>query len=247
MRVFVIGWLCLLTACGYYHEVKDGQSGQGALTGGTMGFASVKAAVFDPYCIACHGQNGAGGVSLETYARVLPLKDAIRSSVVSGRMPKRSTLPEREKSILLAWIDAGAPENSNLPLDGGGNTGGVPPPPPPPSPVLDFATVKSQIFQPQCVGCHSTFATYRAVKSSLRAIESKIMSNQMPPQQPLSQDQKSLLSRWIQAGAPETVGGVPPPPPDEIQCPESHGGDDDDDPCEDDDDDDDDDFISEVS
>ncbi|MGE4130338.1 MAG: hypothetical protein AB7F86_01800 [Bdellovibrionales bacterium] len=240
--------------CGSYHDIKSGSNPSG-LGGGNvpLDFKSVKATVFDPYCIACHSQAGGnrGGVNLETYANVVADLASIRASVETGRMPRTSPMPEREKSFLLAWITAGAPEFASQPSPGtggdtgtpggetpggggGGGSGGDPQPAGP-----DFATVKARIFEPHCVSCHAGFAGYARVKRQIASIENMVMSNQMPMRGPLSDELKDLLSKWIQAGAPEFATGPGPGPgpnPDPIidpnPCPPKHG--DDDSSCDDD-------------
>lgn len=219
MRALALSISLSLTACGYYHEVKKAAGHSSFISESSPGFQSIKAAVFDPYCLACHSQAGGdrGGINLETYTRVLPLVAAIRSSVITGRMPRGSTLPEKEKSFLLAWIDAGAPELS------------IQPQPDPPKPgtepslptAVDFNTVRTQIFQPHCATCHSSFTTYQVVKANLTNIESRVMANQMPLGGALTTQLKDLLSRWIDAGAPE--GSTQVPGIDPVLCPDRHG------------------------
>lgn len=82
-----------------------------------LDFTSVKARVFQPSCIGCHGS--AGGINLSTYASVKRSITRIKSVVNANRMPPSSPLPSAEKNLLNLWIDAGAPE-----LAGGTTTGG---------------------------------------------------------------------------------------------------------------------------
>ena len=58
---------------------------------------------------SCHGvgsTNGAG--QLTAYASVKNSAAAIRASVVSGSMPKGSSLSTEQKNTIVCWIDAGA-------------------------------------------------------------------------------------------------------------------------------------------
>lgn len=80
---------------------------------------------------------------------------------------------------------------------------------------IDFARIKSQIFEPKCFKCHSdaggnkdgiNLETYTNVKSRIENILSAIKDNSMPKSgQPLSAEDKELLEKWVKAGAPETI------------------------------------------
>lgn len=96
---------------------------------GGLNFATVQQKVLTPKCARCHG----GMVS--SYANVVPMLTEIESRVRSPlefeQMPpsRAPQLTEEEKNLLLDWIKAGAPENS----DGGGVApapGPAPEPPP---------------------------------------------------------------------------------------------------------------------
>ncbi len=76
-------------------------------------------ALFDTYCISCHGDSPASGASadftlslydnvggkLGTYSK----RDRVAARVEAGSMPLGTTLPDDAKTKLLAWIAAGAP------------------------------------------------------------------------------------------------------------------------------------------
>ena len=117
MKVALVSILFLLTACGYNNThlneaaVPSGGSNLGA--GGTaVDFATVKAQVFEPYCIRCHSAAGGNtaGVNLEAYANVFTQLSRITGAVNSSFMPKNGVLPSGAKSLLNAWAQAGAPE-----------------------------------------------------------------------------------------------------------------------------------------
>lgn len=122
----VILLLAALTCgCGSYHETY-GDSDNGFSSGGftTLGFASITAMVFQPNrCLDCHSTPGGNqdGINLETYANVLPLIGKIQQQVVSGAMPLPATgLPPArpaEKAMLNAWVENGAPETSQIPIN----------------------------------------------------------------------------------------------------------------------------------
>jgi uncharacterized membrane protein len=78
--------------------------------------------------------------------------------------------------------------------------------------IPGFAMVRDQVFGPSCVGCHgSTRAakgvkldTYATASQFLDRIQARALNEQtMPPAASLSPAQKSLLKRWLDAGAPE--------------------------------------------
>lgn len=71
--------------------------------------------------------------------------------------------------------------------------------------ALDFATVRAQIFTPHCIRCHGRFEEYAKVALELNRIQDAVVANRMPPRVPLSGELKSLLSEWINKGAPETA------------------------------------------
>lgn len=96
----------------------------------TLNYENIRKYVLAPSCIRCHSEAGGnrGDVNLETYqSNMENLKD-IKDDVLDGSMPKKGKLTEDQKNLILAWINAGAPENSTLPLppansNGSGNAG----------------------------------------------------------------------------------------------------------------------------
>lgn len=95
----------------------------------------------------------------------------------------------------------------------------------PQGPQLDFATVKTQVFEVHCMHCHSSaggnraginLETYTSVKPLASLIQSAVSSGFMPPSGNMPDSVKTLLNNWIQAGAPEVALGTnnstqPPP------------------------------------
>lgn len=60
----------------------------------------------------CHGTGSSNGPGpLLTYSQVFAARNAIRSSVASGSMPKGSALTSTDKNAILCWIDNGATNN----------------------------------------------------------------------------------------------------------------------------------------
>lgn len=90
-----------------------------------LNFANVQEKVFTPKCSRCHG-------FVESYdgvvARLAGIESRVRSPLEFEQMPppKAAQLTDEEKNLLLDWIKAGAPENS----DGEGVTPGPSPQPP---------------------------------------------------------------------------------------------------------------------
>lgn len=107
--------------------------------------------VLNPYCLSCHRESSSSisksKVYLDSYSRVIDHLADIRSSVFEkGTMPKRKELPVRERSLLLAWIEAGAPEF--------GKTTQEPLPPPPPLEPT-YSSIRDRIFNVRCADCHN--------------------------------------------------------------------------------------------
>lgn len=127
-----------LSSCGYYFE-KIGRDEDLALqrSGAAGGFAEIKAAIFEPYCVRCHGQY----VNYENVSGELAM---ILATVNSDRMPKSGgPLPPLLKEQLRRWIAAGAPPEP----------GAAAPEPIALSP--DYRSLAIHIFSPRCVVCHN--------------------------------------------------------------------------------------------
>jgi mono/diheme cytochrome c family protein len=90
---------------------------------------------------------------------------------------------------------------------------------------VSYAMVHNAVFAPRCVSCHGTsggvnLETYSNVKVHLSAIErTALLDKTMPKVGALASSEISLLTAWIQTGAPEYVTsstipeGVPTPSP----------------------------------
>lgn len=106
-----------------------------------LSFQKVFNEVLDPYCLSCHRD---GKVPLNNYSQVFAKLSDIHDSVfVKGTMPKKKVLPIRERSILFAWIDSGAPEFGKKPTA----------PPPPIEPT--YSSIRDRIFNVRCGNCHN--------------------------------------------------------------------------------------------
>src|SRR2546427_30942 len=129
--------------------------------------------------------------------------------------PGSTPLTPEEKTALLSWIAAGAPE---VP----GQAPPVTPPVEPPVPGLNFGWVKQQVLQPKCLSCHrhaDDFDTYADTRPLLVEIQRRIHAigtdDQMPPagKPQLTDDELKLLDDWLAAGAPEKGPAITPLPP----------------------------------
>jgi uncharacterized membrane protein len=87
--------------------------------------------------------------------------------------------------------------------------------------AIDFAFVKSEVFQPRCLECHAAggsaefipLVTYNDVKANLSDIKADIADDSMPKNRaPLTARQKQIVNSWIDAGAPEVAVQKPEAP-----------------------------------
>ena len=110
--------------------------------------------------------------------------------------------------------------SDSVPLGGPGTSGAT----------VDYATVNANVFQPNCVRCHSqaggnkggiNLETFAQVKSRIQLIASAVNSGIMPPSGTISASAKQKLNDWIASGAPETAnspGGTAPPGTPILPC-----------------------------
>lgn len=106
-----------------------------------LSFQKVFNEVIDSYCLSCHRE---GKFPLNNYSQVFAKRSDIYKSVfVEGSMPKKKVLPLRERSILYAWLDIGAPEFGKVPTA----------PLPPLEPT--YSSIRERIFNVRCGNCHS--------------------------------------------------------------------------------------------
>ncbi|HEX5652824.1 MAG TPA: hypothetical protein VFX58_07110 [Chitinophagaceae bacterium] len=87
----------------------------GDCNGTAKSFAADVSPVIQSSCAigsGCHGsgsQNGPG--VLANYSQVSSARTAIRSAIISGRMPVNGSLSAAQKNAIICWIDNGAPNN----------------------------------------------------------------------------------------------------------------------------------------
>lgn len=130
-----------LSSCGDYLKQKNTEIGENQSTQSNLvsNFASMTASIFSKRCISCHSQyNSYGGVLREIAA--------IRSAVVTNRMPKNGgPLTDRQKVDLIDWIDRGAPEFDGEPSK----------PSLPISIEPNWKSISENILFPKCLVCHN--------------------------------------------------------------------------------------------
>lgn len=120
----------------------------------SLSFSRIFQTVIDPYCLSCHRT---GKYPLSSYVETKSVQGKIRQSVfIDSSMPKDKVLPSKEKNLLLAWLDAGAPEFGKTPS------------PDPDIPKLEptFSSIRDRIFNVRCGSCHNpTSDECRTVKT----------------------------------------------------------------------------------
>ena len=185
--------------------------------------ASEAQVLLNRYCVECHspGNPNAGPISnildqsfLEAQGFIIigsPQSSSLYLGIIDGIEPRDSdSMSASEIETIRDWILGPEFYNDNIGGSvGGGGSGGTPATP------ATFANVNSMIIQPQCIRCHGagdprgSLANYAAVRTyvipgSLSSeLWQQVALNQMPQgAPPLSPNLKSLLQRWIQAGAP---------------------------------------------
>ncbi|HEX4147241.1 MAG TPA: redoxin domain-containing protein [Pirellulales bacterium] len=94
----------------------------GGVTYGGATYGGAVAEIFERRCVECHRPGQIGPFSLTSYREAAAWSSTIRSRVADGTMPpwhadpacgqfaNDRRLPDDEKQLLLAWIDAGAAE-----------------------------------------------------------------------------------------------------------------------------------------
>lgn len=81
---------------------------------------------------------------------------------------------------------------------------------------VDYTLLRSQVFVPDCLGCHSAaggdlgnvnLETYSSTLSHLEGIKKAVLAARptMPPSSPLSADKTALVQQWIDQGAKEAL------------------------------------------
>jgi mono/diheme cytochrome c family protein len=83
-----------------------------------------------------------------------------------------------------------------------------------PSTALSFETIKKEVLQENCIGCHSGYENYDNVLTDIEDIKREVIAGSMPKGSTLAQDKKVLLLSWIAGGAQRGVISIQPDPSD---------------------------------
>lgn len=188
-----------------------------------LNFASVQP-IFSQRCLRCH--DAGSRFSMASYGDLFAIRDRIQVVLESDRMPLDGPLPSAQKQLVMAWLKAGAPEQSDQSLACSSETPG--PEAGETGPIsLSYQGLKSTFLSAKCLACHRTggsaarydFSNYGTLVS-LRIFDleepedSKIVEvvlkegrGQMPPIRSniprLTEAEVDFLIEWIRAGLPE--------------------------------------------
>lgn len=197
----------LLALVGCKSEVYDTVPNTGATGCDTLDYVKHIEPIFKTYCVSCHFDGGPAPGNFNDVAVITARLDKINDRVfVRKDMPPRgsSQLSSAESSLLKKWIDCGGP------------LGSTPPTPPTPKDTTgpSFATELKPLFQAKCTGCHDgsgpgvgpgDFNIYNDVKRAVDSanLEGRVFVIQdMPQGDTLSVQQRILLKKWLEKGAP---------------------------------------------
>jgi uncharacterized membrane protein len=167
-------------ACAFKIEKDSAQNfapqtdGRTGVTGHVLGYDSLRAKIFQPDCIHCHGSKG--NVNLETYANAKAVAEKIEDAVITHQsMPPKGPLAPSDQELIREWCAVGSPEQDvDVPVPAAPTSNPKPQPSPEPStepssepsaapspsasPIAPsnptFATVNARIFSTQCLKCH---------------------------------------------------------------------------------------------
>jgi hypothetical protein len=73
-------------------------------SGAVKSFSADVMPIFQSSCNGCHN-------NFSNYTDIVSDKSAIRSKIVDGSMPKKSSLTSDQKNSIICWIDNGTPNN----------------------------------------------------------------------------------------------------------------------------------------
>jgi mono/diheme cytochrome c family protein len=231
----------LLLGCTYTH-VK-GAVDQGTFNAadcGPVDFATINAKVFNKSCVGCHKVgNAEKGILLDSYENIVSnLTSAVRQ-VSINKMPQGRPLNEDQKELLMAWVDQGAPRNTDAPsVQSCVQT--VAPVQPPTPPVTaeglepNYNSIFKNVLSVKCSGCHgiddfknknkTLFNTYENLLKSPQWFvpaneESKFAKDVINGDMPLfgdllTDEEIAVVVEWIKLGLPEFKDGPPGLVPD---------------------------------
>lgn len=121
-KVLIITLFTLVTIAISFSCKKD-SSNVGTSVGGTTvdcstvpnkAFAADVNPIIQSRCniSGCHASGSTNGPgALTNYAQIAGASSAIRTAIISGSMPKNSSLSSLQKNAIICWIDSGSPNN----------------------------------------------------------------------------------------------------------------------------------------
>ncbi len=102
-KILVLTILCI----GLFTQCKKDNTGSPytpTCTGSANSYKNDVTPLIASYCSGCHS-------NYSSYSQVNGSKSSIRSVIVSGSMPKGSSMSDAERNKIVCWIDNGAPNN----------------------------------------------------------------------------------------------------------------------------------------
>lgn len=117
--VFVIVSISFLYACKKTNSAGNPGGGGNPpftpnCTSAAINFTNDVVPIFQSVCgqSGCHNSGSTNGPGpLTTHAQINAAKSSVRASIISGFMPRNTTLSAAQKNSIICWIDAGAPNN----------------------------------------------------------------------------------------------------------------------------------------
>lgn len=173
-----------------------------------LSFENIKKQILEPHCINCHtGKHKSYDLFPLVQISAPDMLNRMKTNNILKRMPQnRSPLDPDLIQLFSDWIDAGMPEfESDIVVQEQDLTHDL---------KYSFADIKEYVFKPNnCISCHTHFEDYSVVLKNLSAIVSTIQIDKMPYPKKMgeavlkvTQDQKAILSTWVNQGAPKVVG-----------------------------------------
>lgn len=212
MNILILTFTLFLASCGNSLEFKEDPSARfrGNFEVRELNFAVVKDRVLKKNCIQCH-------LAYEDYNTVAADKEKILDAILTDRMPKNAPpLNDNLKSLMVAWVRAGAPAGQ-LPPDRGSDKL---------EPTWD--SLSKKVFFPKCIQCHNPNgqAKFMDLSTRQRFFEEReyLLNNfedvensylfeiltdpeePMPPEWSdlgrLSEEELKVIKEWIEKGLP---------------------------------------------
>lgn len=231
--IFLIPFL-LLTSCGDKHlvvdrsQVRAGANNQVDGASAKVTFVRDIKPIFQRTCSACHNE-GSAIPNWNNYEVSFVKKDRLLDRVVIKRdMPLGMPMTDEERGLVAEWLKLGAPEgklNNQAPptpiVRPEPEPAASPSPSPEPAPVpsttessiLNYAKVKTAVFDQYCALCHNenggdlmpNWGSYSITSGRKDKIYTRVvLEKTMPPEgMPFSEEARETLKKWIDDGAVE--------------------------------------------